>query len=91
VCHALTVCDEQEPGLVVAGEILVGGHEGLAGPGSASTDSLGNHWAPPASAWAGRRRQALGSVSGSFTAVRRRSPATTGILSALVTNTGGQW
>jgi hypothetical protein len=37
------------------------------------------------------RRQALGSVSGSFTPVRRRSPAAAGIVSALVTNIGGQW
>jgi hypothetical protein len=53
VCHALTVCNEQGPGLV-ADEILVGAHECSAGPGSASTDSLGQPLALPASARAGR-------------------------------------
>ena len=95
VCHALTVCDEQGPGPVAADEILVGAHEGPAGPGSACTEALGSQWALPGMC-AGRsaaapRRQALGSVSGSFTAVRRRSLATAGIVSALVTNAGGRW
>ena len=80
---------------MAADEILAGAHEGPAGPGSASTDSLGQSLGT-AGKCVGRsagapRRQALGSVSGSFTPVRRRSPATAGILSALVTNTGGRW
>ena len=54
-CHALTVCDEQGPGLVAADEILVGARGGPAGPDSAPADSVGSHWVPPASARAGRR------------------------------------
>jgi anti-sigma factor RsiW len=44
--------------------------------------------------WAGRRRpgrRALGSVSGSFTPVHCRSPATATRLSMLITDAGGRW
>ena len=39
ICHALTVRDEQGPGLIAAEEILVGADEGPAASGSAATDS----------------------------------------------------
>ena len=80
---------------MAAGEFLMGAHEGPAGPGSACTDSFGQSLGT-AGKCVGRsaatlRRRALGSVSGSFTPVLDRSPATAGILSVLVTNTGGRW
>jgi hypothetical protein len=78
---------------VAADEILAGAHEGLPGQvqrpriHSAVIGTVGKcvGWS------AAPGRQALGSLLGSFTAVRRRSPATAGILSMLVTNTGGRW
>ena len=85
----------KDPGLIAAEEILVGAHEGPAEAWFSvhgfTSALVGRFWQVRGPVGGGPRHQALGSVLVSLTAVRDRSPASAGRLSALVRDGHGRW